>query len=88
PPSSTIHRKPNCFQLGFSFGKSSMVTRTYGVCLVTFLLSKSGIFSRFSQKLPRFLSLFSVTLVTFHKATSNKINDFRGGGLQIEIGER
>lgn len=68
-----------------------MVTRTYGVCLVTFLLSKSGIFSRFSrfsQKLPRFLSLFSVTLVTFHKATSNKINDFRGGGLQIEIGER
>ena len=51
-----------------------MVTRTYGVCLVTFLLSKSGIFSCFSQKLPQFLSRFSVTLVTFHKTNYNKIN--------------
>jgi hypothetical protein len=58
-----------------------MFTRTYGVCLVTFLPPKSGIFCRFSQKLARFLSLFSVTLVTFHKATFNKINDLRGGWL-------
>jgi hypothetical protein len=63
-----------------------MVTRTYGVCLVTFLLSKSGIFSRFWPKLPLFLSLFSVTLVTFHEATFNKINDLRGGGLQVKTG--
>ena len=34
------------------------------------------------------VSLFSVTHVTFHKATFNKINDLRGGGLQVEIGER
>ena len=65
-----------------------MLTRTYGVCLVTFLLSKSGIFSRFSRKLPHFLSLFSVTLVTFHKTTFNKINDLLGGGLQVETGGR
>lgn len=65
-----------------------MFTRTYGVCLVTFLLSKSGIFCRFSRKLPRFLSLFSVTLVTFHQITFNEINDLRGGGLQVEIGGR
>jgi hypothetical protein len=26
--------------------------------------------------------------VTFHKATFNKINDLRGGGLQAEIGRR
>ena len=65
-----------------------MVTRTYGVCPVTFPLSKSGIFCRFSRKLPCFLSLFSVTLVTFHEATFSKINDLRGGGLQVEIGMR
>jgi hypothetical protein len=65
-----------------------MVTRTYGVCLVTFLLSKLGISWRFWPKLPRFLSLFSVTLVTFHKGTFNEINDLRGGGLQVEIGGR
>jgi hypothetical protein len=65
-----------------------MFTRTYGVCLVTFPLSKSGIFCCFSRKLPCFLSLFSVTLVTFHKTMFNKINDLRGGGLQIEIGGR
>ncbi len=62
-----------------------MVARTYGVCLVTFLLSKAGIFCCFIRKLLRFLSLFSVTLVTFHKATFNEINDLRGGGLQLEI---
>jgi len=26
--------------------------------------------------------------VTFHEATFNKINDLRGGGLQVEIGGR
>jgi|GEM_PF-4776012 len=65
-----------------------MFTRTYGVCLVTFLLSKLHVFGRFCQKYLRFLSLFSVTLVTFHKATFNKINDLRGGGLQTEFGRR
>jgi hypothetical protein len=65
-----------------------MLTRFYGVRLVTFLLSKSGIFCRFNRKLPHFLSLFSVTLVTFHEATFNKIIDLRGGGLQVEIGGR
>jgi hypothetical protein len=65
-----------------------MVTHTYGVCLVTFLLSKSGIFCYFCRKIPRFLSLFSVPIVTFHKATFNKIKDFREGGLQVETGER
>jgi hypothetical protein len=65
-----------------------MVTRTYYVCLVTFLLLKPRIFCRFGREVPRFLSLFSVTLVTFHKVTFNKINDLRGGGLQVEIGWR
>lgn len=65
-----------------------MVTRTYDVRLVTFLLSKSGIFCCFIRKLPCFLSLFSVTLVTFHKAIFNKINDLRGGCLQVETGGR
>ena len=65
-----------------------MVARTYVNFLVTFLLSKQHVFGRFWPKLPRFLSLFSVTLVTFHKATFNKINDLRGGGLQVETGGR
>ena len=65
-----------------------MFTRTYGVCLVTFLLSKQHVFGRFWPKLPCFFSLFSVTLVTFHKGTFNEINDLRGGGLQVEIGGR
>ena len=65
-----------------------MFTRTYGVFHVIFLLSRQYVFSRFWPKLPRFLSLFSVTLVTFHKATFNEIKDLRGGGLQVEIGGR
>ena len=65
-----------------------MFTRTYGVRLVTFLLSKPHVFGRFCPKLPGFLSLFSVTLVTFHKVTFNEINDLRRDGLQAEIGGR
>ena len=65
-----------------------MMTRTNVVCLVTFLLSKPHVFGRFCPKLPRFISLFSVTLVTFHKATFIKLNYLRGGGLQTKIGGR
>jgi hypothetical protein len=83
---STIPLKPNCYQLGFSFGNSSMLTLTYGVCLVTFLLSKTGTFCRFDRVLPLFLSLFSVTLLTIQEGTFNEINDLRGGGLQVENG--
>ena len=60
PHSTTIHRKSNCYQLGFSFGKSPIFTRTYGVRLVTFLVSKLHVFGRFCPKLPGFLSLFSI----------------------------
>ena len=62
-----------------------MVTRTYGMCPVTFSLLKAG---GFLPQFPRFRSLFSVTLVTFHKAEFNEIKDLRGGGLRIEIGRR
>jgi len=65
-----------------------MMASTYAICLLTILLSNLGIFARFWPNFPRFLSLFSVTLVTFHEATFNKINDLRGGGLQVEIGGR
>ena len=65
-----------------------MLTRTYVSRLLTIALSNSGIFARFWPNLPRFFSLFSVTLVTFHKATFNKINDLRRGGLQVKIGRR
>jgi len=65
-----------------------MVTRTYANCLLTILLSNLGIFARFWPNFPRFLSLFSASLLTVQEATSNKINDLRGGGLQLEIGRR
>ena len=47
---STIYRKPNCFQLGFSFGKSSIFTRTYANCLLSFLLLNLSIPVRFRPK--------------------------------------
>ena len=65
-----------------------MVTSTYANCLLTIVLSNLRNFANFWPHFPRFLSLFSVTLVTFHGATFNKINDLRGGGLQVEIGGR
>lgn len=63
-----------------------MVARTYADCLLTIVLSNLGIFSRFWPNFPRFLSLFSVCLLTVQEATFNEINDLRGGGLQAEIG--
>jgi hypothetical protein len=49
---------------------------------------KKACFWPFPTKITPFFSLFSVTLVTFHKATFYKINDLRGGDLQVEIGGR
>ena len=63
-----------------------MMTRTYANSLLSFLLSNSGIYARFAPKMPRFFSLFSVTLLTVQQAIFNEINDLRGGGLQAEIG--
>lgn len=85
---TTIHKKPNCYQLGFFLSKNSMVTRTYAICLLTISLSNLGIFARFWPNCPRFFSLFSVSLLTVQEAISNEINDLRGGGLQAEIGGR
>jgi len=65
-----------------------MVTRTYAICLLTISLSKLGIFTRFWPNFPRFLSLFSVCLLTVQEVTFNEINDLRGGGLQVKIGGR
>jgi len=62
-----------------------MLTRTYANFLLIILLSNLGIFARFWPKLPRFFSLFSVTLLTIQKVVFNEINDLRGGGLQLEI---
>jgi len=65
-----------------------MVASTYAICLLTISLSNLGIFARFWPHFPRFLSLFSVCLLTVQEATFNEINDLRGGGLQVEIGGR
>ena len=65
-----------------------MVTRTYANFLLTISLSNLGVFARFWPNFPRFLSLFSVCLLTVQEAIFNKINDLRGGGLQVEIGGR
>jgi len=65
-----------------------MVARTYANCLLRFLLSKLGVLGRFWPKCPHFFSLFSASLLTVQEATSNEINDLRGGGLQAEIGRR
>jgi hypothetical protein len=65
-----------------------MFTRTYGVCLLSFSLLNLRIPGRFWPKLPRFLSLFSATLLSFQEAISNEIKDLRGGSLQVEIGGR
>ena len=65
-----------------------MVTRTYAIYLLSFLLLNLSIPGCFWPKLPRFLSLFSATLLTVQEVTSNEINNLRGGGLQVEIGVR
>ena len=65
-----------------------MVTRNYVNCLLSFSLLNLSIPGRFWPKLPLFFSLFSATLLSFQEATSNEINDLRGGGLQLEIGGR
>ena len=65
-----------------------MVTRTYGVCLLSFSLLNLSVPGRFWPKLPRFFSLFSATLLSFQEAISTEIKDLRGGGLQFEIGGR
>jgi hypothetical protein len=62
-----------------------MFTRTYGNRLLSFALSNLNISGRFWSKLPRFLSLFSATLLSFQEVTSNEIKDLRGGGMQLEI---
>jgi len=63
-----------------------MVTRTYANCLLTIVLSNLGIFAYFWPKLPRFFSLFSVTLLTIQEVTFNEINNLHGGGLQVKTG--
>ena len=65
-----------------------MVTSTYANCLLTIVLSNLRNFANFWPHFPRFLSLFSVSLLTVQEATFNEINDLRGGGLQVEIGGR
>ncbi len=63
-----------------------MVARTYANCLLTIALSNLGIFACFWPNFPRFFSLFSVTLLTIQEVTFNKINNLRGGGLQVKTG--
>ena len=65
-----------------------MVTRTYANCILSLSLLNLSIPGRFWPKSPRFFSLFSVTLLTIQEVTFNKINNLRGGGLQVEIGGR
>jgi hypothetical protein len=55
------------------------------------LLLKLRHFGRFWPKNPRFLSLFSVCLLTIQETTSNEINHLRVGGLQsvlVGLGDR
>ena len=82
PFSTTSHFKPNSFQLGFSFLKSPTFSNTYGNCLLSVLLPNLRHFGHFWRKNPRFLSLFSVGLLTIQETTSNEINHLHGGGLQ------
>lgn len=63
-----------------------MVAPTYANSPLSFLLSNADIHGRFSPKMPRFFSLFSVTLLTVQEVVFNEINDLRGGGLQVETG--
>ena len=65
-----------------------MVAHTYAICLLTIVLSNLRNFANFWPHFPRFLSLFSVCLLTVQEATFNEINDLRRGGLQLEIGGR
>ena len=62
-----------------------MVTRTYANFLLTFMLLNLGISRHFCPKLPSFLSLFSVCLLSVQEAELNEINELRGDGLQLEI---
>jgi len=55
------------------------------------LLLKLRHFWCFWRKNPRFLSLFSVCLLTIQETTSNEINHLRVGGLQsvlVGLGDR
>jgi hypothetical protein len=68
--------------LGVSFSKSPTFSSTYGNCLLSVALLKLRLFGRFWRKNLRFLSLFSVCLLTIQETTFNKINNLREGGLQ------
>ena len=67
PHCTTIHPKPNPNRLGFSFGKSPMLTRTYGNCLLTPCLPVLPIPTPVCLFFQQFLSLFSVCLLTFQE---------------------
>jgi hypothetical protein len=91
PFSTTSHFKPNAYPLGFSFSKSPTFSNTYGNCLLSVLLLNLRHFGSFWRKNPRFLSLFSVCLLTIQETTFNEINHLRGGGLQsvlVGLGDR
>lgn len=62
-----------------------MVTRTYGVCLLSFSILNLSVPGRFWPKLPRFFSLFSATLLSFQEATSNEIKDLRGVVCKLKL---
>jgi hypothetical protein len=65
-----------------------MVAGTYANFLLSFLLPNLSIPAGFWPNSPRFLSLFSVSLLTVQEVVSNEINNLREGGLQVEIGGR
>ena len=67
PHCTTISPWPNCFQLGHSFGKSPMVTRTYGNCLLTPCLPVLPIPTPVCLFFQQFFSRFSVCLLTFQE---------------------
>lgn len=82
----TVNRPPPCIEgptlISWAFfPKNSMMTRTYANYLLMFLLLTLGFSRHFCPKLPPFLSLFPVTLLTIQEAIFNEINDLRGGGL-------
>lgn len=70
------------FSVWLFFSKSPTFSNTYGHDLLSVARMNLRRFGRFWPKKLRFLSLFSVCLLTIQETTSNEINHLRGCGLQ------
>lgn len=85
PHSTTIYRKPNCFQLGFFLAESPALARCPAICLLSATPSPVNFMGHISPKSPSFFSLLSVCLLTVQEGEPRVYAGFRAGGLKLQL---